>query len=143
MILLDFCFTLDKLIYLKDPPRPMEIQISREEKLKLYKDVVALHTGAGFKGDTMPYTSHYGHMYSFLNKQDVLALKLPKAVIANFLEKYQTRLAENYGIVQKEFAIVPDDLLQRTAELQFYFEISYNYVSSLKPKPSAKDNKKA
>ena len=120
----------------------MESQISREEKLKLYRDVVASHPGSGLKGDTMPYTSHNGHMYSFLNKQDVLALKLPQAEMSNFLAKYQTRLAENYGIVQKEFAIVPDSLLQNTDELKDYFEISYNYVNSLKPKPSAKSKKK-
>jgi hypothetical protein len=120
----------------------METKISREEKIRLYNKLVATLPGSALKGDTIPYTSHNGHMYSFLNKQDVLALKLPPAEITRFLENYHTRLAENYGIVQKEFAEVPDALLQNTDELKPYFEMSFAYVNSLKPKPASKSKKK-
>ena len=120
----------------------METKISREEKIRLYNHLASTLPGAVLKGDTIPYTSHKGHMYSFLNKQDVFALKLPPAEISKFVEKYNTRLAENYGIVQKEFAEVPDGLLQNTGELKPYFEMSYAYVDSLKPKPTAKSKKK-
>jgi hypothetical protein len=41
-------------------------------------------------------------------------------------------------MVMKEYAVVPDALLPKTAELRKYFEISYKYVSSLKPKPTTK-----
>jgi hypothetical protein len=33
---------------------------------------------------------------------------------------------------------VPDALLAKTQELKKYFEMSFEYVSSLKPKPTAK-----
>lgn len=32
--------------------------------------------------------------------------------------------------------MVPNELLEKTAELKRYFDLSYEYVSSLKPKPS-------
>jgi hypothetical protein len=33
---------------------------------------------------------------------------------------------------------VPDALLKKTRELKKYFDISYGYVGSLKPKPTKK-----
>ncbi len=116
--------------------------ITREEKVALYNQLVALHPNAVMKGDTIPYTSLNGHMYSFLSKQDDLALKLPVDERVKFLEKYKTRLVENYGIIQKEYVVVPDSLLQRIEELLSYFAISYNYVNTLKPKPTPKSKKK-
>src|ERR1700692_4256713 len=117
-------------------------KLSREKKVALYEKLIASHPDAVRKGDTIPYTSLNGHMYSFLSKQDELALKLPEDERIKFLAKYKTRLAENYGIVQKEYVVVPDSLLEKTAELKEYFNISYKYVSSLKPKATVKSKKK-
>jgi hypothetical protein len=117
-------------------------KLSREKKVALYEKLVASHPDTVLKGDTIPYTSLNGHMYSFLSKQDELALKLPEDERIKFLEKYKTRLAENYGIVQKEYVVVPDSLLEKTAELKKYFIISHSYVSTLKPKPTSKSKKR-
>jgi hypothetical protein len=35
-----------------------------------------------------------------------------------------------------EYVEVPDALLKKTQELRKYFDLSYAYVSSLKPKPT-------
>jgi len=118
------------------------MKLSREQKVELYNKMVASHPDAVQKGDTIPYTSLNGHMYSFLTKGDEVTLKLPAEERIKFIEKYKTRLAENYGIVQKEYVVVPDSLLEKTDELAPYFEISYKYVSSLKPKPTVKSKKK-
>ena len=37
-------------------------------------------------------------------------------------------------MVMKEYAVVPDALLKETKELKKYFDISYEYVKTLKPK---------
>lgn len=118
------------------------IKLSRDQKVELYNKMVASHPDAVLKGDIIPYTSLNGHMYSFLTKGDEVTLKLPADEREKFIEKYKTRLAENYGIVQKEYVVVPDSLLEYTDELKSYFEISYNYVSKLKPKPTTKSKKK-
>lgn len=36
----------------------------------------------------------------------------------------------------KEYVVIPDDLLERTEELQGWFEQSYKWIGSLKPKPT-------
>jgi len=115
---------------------------SREEKIELYNKLVATNPVAERKGATMPYTSLNGHMYSYFTKDDYLALKLPAEERTRFLDKYNTKLVEQYGIIQKEYVVVPDQLLENTEELKRYFDISYNYTSSLKPNPTTKRKKK-
>ncbi|HTB32329.1 MAG TPA: hypothetical protein VK808_09910 [Bacteroidia bacterium] len=117
-------------------------KLSREEKEFFYGKLVTGHANAELKGDTIPYTSLNGHMYSMLTKGNEVAIKLPEEDRKKFLAKYKTKLVEQYGIVQKEFVVVPDSLLKKTEELKPYFDISYNYVGSLKPKPTAKSKKK-
>ncbi len=94
------------------------------------------------KGDTVPYTSLNGHMFSYLGKDGALALRLPRGRIEEFLKKYKTTNAASYGVIQKEYASVPETLLKKTSELKPYFRMSFDYVSSLKPKPTTKPKKK-
>ena len=86
----------------------------------------------------MPYTSLNGHMFSLLTKEGWLALRLPNDVREAFLKKYQTKLCVQYGTVMKEYVEVPDALLKKIQELRKYFDQSYAYVGSLKPKPTTK-----
>jgi hypothetical protein len=102
--------------------------------LELYRKLVAAIPAVELKGATMPYTSLNGNMFSFLTKEGKLALRLPTEEREAFLEKYQTELCVQYGKVMKEYVAVPDDLLGRTEELKRFFEISYTYTGSLKPK---------
>jgi hypothetical protein len=113
-------------------------EISYDEKLAMFEKLVATNPAVELKGDSVPYTSLNGHMFSYLSKDRQLALRLPEDARAAFLEKYKTGLMQAYGIVQKEYVVVPDTLLKKTGELKEYFELSHKYVSSLKPKPTTK-----
>jgi TfoX/Sxy family transcriptional regulator of competence genes len=106
--------------------------------LNLYEKLVATNPEVERKGDTMPYTSLNGQMFSLLTKEGRLALRLPPTEREAFLKKYETKLAEQYGAVLKEYVDVPDALLKKTREMKKYFDISYAYVGSLKPKPTKK-----
>jgi len=112
--------------------------MTREEKNLLYTKLVETNPKAELKGDTIPYTSLNGNMYSYFSKDDVVALRLAEDVRKEFLKKYKTKLMEAYGIIQKEYVAVPESLLKKTAELKHYFDLSYKYAASLKAKPSKK-----
>jgi hypothetical protein len=88
------------------------------------------------KGDANPYTAVNGNMFSYLHPSGSMALRLPADEREAFLREHETTLFQAYGIVQREYVTVPDDLLADTPRLQSYFELSYSYVSALKPKPS-------
>ena len=91
------------------------------------------------KGAKNPYTSKNGHMFSFLIKDDWrLALRLPKDYLKKFLEEHQTELVVTYGTVMKEYALVPTSLMDNTEVMKKHFQVSLDYVSSLKPKATKK-----
>ena len=109
---------------------------SYAENLQLYEKLVATNPKVVRKGDTMPYTSLNGNMFSYLQKTGDLALRLPAEEREEFLKKYKTKLCETYGIVQKEYVVVPETLLKKTEELRKFFDVSFAYAGSLKPKPT-------
>ena len=117
--------------------------MDRSAALPLYEKVVAQLPGVERKGDTMPYTSLNGHMFSVLHKDGSVALRLPAAAREQFLKKYKTTLSSQYGSVQPEYVVVPDALLTKTSELRRFFDISRAYVESLKPKATTKKNTSA
>jgi hypothetical protein len=116
---------------------------NRTRSLELYEKLIATNPQVERKGDTMPYTSVNGHMFSLFTKEDQVTLRLPPDELEAFLKKYKTTLSVQYGAVMKEYAVVPESLLAKTNELQKYFDISFNYVSALKPKATTKKKKSA
>ncbi len=104
------------------------------DKLALYEQLVATNPSVQRKGATNPYTSLNGHMFSRMDPSGKMSLRLPSGEREAFLEKYGAKLFESYGIVQKEYVEVPDALLARTSELKRWFDVSYRYVETLKPK---------
>ena len=108
----------------------------------MYDKLIATNTNIERKGDTIPYTSLNGYMYTFLSKTGSLGIRLPKDERENFLKKFNTTLCEAHGAIMKEYVLVPDALLQNTKVLKKYLDVSYGYVKNLNPKP-AKRNKAA
>jgi hypothetical protein len=77
-------------------------------------------------------------MFSYLHSSGLMALRLPKEEREGFLKKYRSTLFRS----QKEYVTVPDHLLQKTAELKKYLDLSYEYVNSLKPKATKRRPKR-
>src|SRR5262249_14816241 len=108
------------------------------EKAEWYDKLVATNPRIERKGAANPYTSLNGHMFSYLHPSGAMALRLPEEERERFLKKFRTTLFEAYGVVQKEYVKVPDELLRNTKELRKYFDASYRYVQGMKPKVSKK-----
>jgi TfoX/Sxy family transcriptional regulator of competence genes len=112
------------------------------DRLALYEKLVATNPNVERKGDSVPYTALNGHMFSYLSKEGKLMLRLPDGEREAFLKKYKAKPCEAYGRVQPEYVAVPDSLLSATRELKKFFDCSYEYVGSLKPKPTTKKKKR-
>ena len=109
-----------------------------QDRLGHYERLVATIPEVERKGKTVPYTSVNGNMFSYLAKSGRMALRLPQPARSEFLDRYDSSLCEEYGVVQPEYVVVPDTLLENTAELEPYFAASYAYTSALKPKATAR-----
>ena len=108
------------------------------DKSALYDKLIATHPKIERKGASMGYTSLNGHMFTLLGPSGTLALRLPEEEREKFLKKYKTTLYEAYGAVMKEYVAVPDALFNNTNEVKKYLSLSYDYIESLKPKPTKK-----
>ena len=77
-------------------------KLTYAEKVDLYDKLIKTNPNLERKGDTIPFTSLNGDMF--------------------------TSVQVWLGGIQKEYATVPDALLQRTGELSKYLELSYAYA---------------
>src|ERR1700722_14444796 len=91
-----------------------------QENLDYYNKLVITNPKIERKGLTVPYTSCNGHMFSYLEKDGSLGLRFPPDLLEEFLKKYKTTLFKSYGIIKREYALVPDKLLKNTKELKPY-----------------------
>ena len=103
-------------------------------KMDFYKKLIESRPEIELKGAMVPYTSYNGHMFSYFEKDGSFGLRLAEAVREEFLKKYHTTLFVSYGIVKKEFVLVPDKLFSNFKEFKHYFDLSFAYVKSLKAK---------
>jgi len=116
------------------PAAPTEI-------VALYEQLVATLPDVERKGATMPYTSVNGNMFSVVNKDGTVALRLSDKDREAYVAKYKTKPVVMYGALMKEYVDVPLALLKKQKELAKYFAASYAYASSLKSKPTTKRKK--
>ncbi len=117
---------------------PKKTSSAPADKLELYEKLVRTNPQIERKGATMPYTSLNGNMFTLLDSSGTMALRLSEEERAKFLKKHKASLFEAYGAVMKEYVAVPEPLLKNTKEMQKYLALSYEYVQSLKPKPTKK-----
>lgn len=107
------------------------------DALERYAAVVE---GAGepVKGAKNPYTSRNGHMFSFLDGDGEMALRLSEELTDEFLSRYESGPVSQYGSVMRGYVSIPDDLLSDTEELGSWFEKAYDWIGTLEPKPTKK-----
>ena len=106
------------------------------DRLAAYDALIAQIAGLERRGAAMAYTSLNGHMFSYMNGDGVLALRLPAEDRETFMQGFGAPLHQAYGVVQKEYVTVPVDLLDDAGTLEPYFRASYRFIETLKPKPT-------
>jgi len=90
------------------------------------------------RGGKNPYTSRNGHMFSFLDKDGAMALRLSDEQAERFRSEYDSGPVTQYGSVMHGYVSVPEDLLERTAELAAWFDESFEWTGTLPPKATKK-----
>ena len=105
-----------------------------EAQLQLYDSIVAKCPNFDRKGKTMIYTSANGYMFTLLNKDAEIGIRLSKESQKEFKEKYNATEYKSYGSVMRDYVKVPEHLLNDTQLLVDYFNESYKFVMSLKTK---------
>ncbi len=94
--------------------------------------------GEPVKGAKTPYTSRNGHMFSFLDSDGAVALRLSEELTDEFGSTYETEPVIQHGSVMRGYVSVPDELLSDTEELLAWFQRAYDWIGTLEPKPTKK-----
>ncbi|MCL6265120.1 hypothetical protein [Flagellimonas myxillae] len=106
----------------------------REKVLQIYDKVVAANPNFDRKGKTMPYTSANGYMFSLLNKDGELGVRLSKEDRQAFDQAYGALPFKSHGAVLREYVLISDAVLDNSKVLGDYLQRGYDYVQSLPPK---------
>ena len=69
-----------------------------DEQLAIYDQLVDLCPRFDRKGKTMPYTSANGYMFSLLNKDAELGIRLSKESGERFKEEHNTTISSRMGL---------------------------------------------
>ena len=105
-----------------------------EEKLSFYDKLVATNPQLERKGKTMPYTSANGHMFSMLNKDGEIGIRLSKESGERFMEEYQTTKFKSHGAFMRGYVVIPEELYEDMDLLASFLQEAYEFVMSLEPK---------
>jgi hypothetical protein len=109
------------------------------DKLEHYVAVVeGSESGAEMKGAKNPYTSRNGHMFSFLDGDGTMALRLSDELTEEFRSHYDSGDVTQYGATMRGYSSVPAELLEATAELVGWFDKAWTWIGTLPPKPTKK-----
>ena len=107
------------------------------DALRRYAAAVT-EAGEVVKGAKNPYTSRNGHMFSFLDVDGTMAIRLSIDLADEFLSRYESGPVIQYGSVMRGYVSVPDDLLSDTEEVGSWFKKSYEWIGTLEPKATKK-----
>jgi hypothetical protein len=113
------------------------------EALERYREVVAASGKGEVKGAKNPYTSRNGHMYSFLDADGGMAIRLSAELESEFRSLYDSGPVTQYNRTMQGYSSVPPDLLADTDTLREWYDRAWEWIGTLTPKPTKKGAKKA
>lgn len=105
-----------------------------EKQLKLYDSIVEQCPDFERKGKKTIYTSANGYMFTLLNKEAEIGIRLSKESQEAFKVKHNATEYKSNGAIMRDYVKVPETLYSDTKLLVDYFNDSYNFVMTLKPK---------
>ena len=105
-----------------------------EEKLAFYDTLIEANPNFERKGKTVPYTSANGHMFSILNKDGEIGIRLSKESGQRFMGEYGATRFKSHGAFMRGYVLIPEQLHGNMELLARTLQEGYEYVMSLEPK---------
>jgi hypothetical protein len=108
------------------------------EALERYLALVEASGNGEVKGAKNPYTSRNGHMFSFLDPDGVLAIRLSDEATEEFRAAHDSGPVIQYGKTMQGYSSVPDDLVDDPDALLAWYDRSWEWIGTLAPKATTK-----
>ena len=111
--------------------------MTRDDILALYREI-AEESGLPVKGKKTAYTATGGNMWSFLDADGVLCLRLSDAGRTEWAQDFPDDPVLQYGSVMRGYVAVPPEMLADRELLAAWFARAAAHGASLKPKTTKK-----
>ena len=85
------------------------------------------------KGKNLVYTSANGHMFSQINKDGELGIRLPKDRQKDFLESHGAGPFKSYGATMRDYICLTDDMLGDEKLIASLLKESLAFVEAMPP----------
>lgn len=110
----------------------------RERAVKIFEDMVAGFDGIEVKGKATRYTAMNGNMFSFVDGDGLLCIRLSTEDKAAYEAAHGTSDVLQYGSVMRGYVPVLESMLDDQAALRALFTKAVENAKSLKPKATTK-----
>lgn len=107
--------------------------MDRDTVFAIYKAATACADQFDLKGKANPYTSANGHMFSQLNKDGELGIRLPKARQAELQDQYQAGPFKSYGATMRDYVCLTQAMLADEALVCTLLQEGFDFVSAMAP----------
>ena len=107
--------------------------MTRDDLVALFEAAISGADQIDRKGKANPYTSANGHMFSQINKDDQLGIRLPKPRQKALLEKYGAGPFKSYGATMRDYVCLTEEMLADQALITSLLEEGLAFVSAMPP----------
>lgn len=107
--------------------------MDRDSLISLFERAIDAADGFERKGKANPYTSANGHMFSQINKDDQLGIRLPKPRQDELLEKYGAGPFKSYGATMRDYVCLTPDMLAEEGLVTASLQEGFAFVSAMPP----------
>lgn len=107
--------------------------MTRADLIALYERAIDASGQYQRKGKANPYTSANGHMFSQINKDDQLGVRLPKDRQKALLESHGAGPFKSYGATMRDYVCLTDEMLADPALITSLLDEGFAFVSAMPP----------
>lgn len=107
--------------------------MTRDETVAIFDRVVGASDRFERKGKANPYTSANGHMFSQVNKDGELGIRLPKPRQAELLDTYGAGPFKSYGATMRDYVCLTQAMLGDDALVAGLLNEGFDFVMAMPP----------
>ncbi|MEL6724876.1 MAG: hypothetical protein AAFZ74_12040 [Pseudomonadota bacterium] len=107
--------------------------MTREDVINLFEGAIKASGRFERKGKANPYTSANGHMFSQINKEDQLGIRLPKARQQDLSERFGAGPFKSYGATMRDYVCLTPEMLIDAALVTDLLNEGFDFVSAMPP----------
>lgn len=107
--------------------------MTRDDLVALFEAAISAAKQIERKGKANPYTSANGHMFSQINKNDQLGIRLPKSRQKELLARYGAGPFKSYGATMRDYVCLTKDMLEEPGLVAALLEEGLIFVSAMSP----------